>query len=154
MVRNKELYPLETYLDYADKVLERDAGHLETFVAGMTDKDDGIRWWSVVGLHLLEKDAASATDVLESALTDESEEVQIMAAWTLIKLGKEEEGLACLRDLLFNGTKCKLLLQNTIDWVGAPAFPLVKEYIAAKPEKAKAGNKVSILGHIMEVNRR
>ncbi|MBL6838007.1 MAG: sulfatase-like hydrolase/transferase [Puniceicoccaceae bacterium] len=153
MVRNKELYPLEKYLDYSDQVLERDVGNLKTFIAGMTDKDDGIRWWSVVGLHLLEKDAVSTVEVLQSALGDESEEVQIMAAWTLIKLGRESEGLARLRDLLFNGTKCHNLLQNTIDWVGAPAFPLVIEYLAAKPDKVKAGKKVSIFGHIMEVNK-
>ena len=61
MVRDKELYPLETYLDAADLALARDKGNLEAFVNAMSDEDEGMRWWAVVGLHLLEDDAAPAT---------------------------------------------------------------------------------------------
>ena len=57
MVRNKTLYPLEAYLDASDKALARDAKNLDDFVKAMSHQDEGIRWWAMVGLHLLEKDA-------------------------------------------------------------------------------------------------
>jgi hypothetical protein len=68
MVRNKTLYPLEAYLDASDKALARDAKNLDDFVKAMSHQDEGIRWWAIVGLHLLEKDAASANSTLKRAL--------------------------------------------------------------------------------------
>jgi len=124
MVRDKKLYPLGSYLDAADMALERDAKNLEALIDGMSHKDCGIRYWSAVGLHLLEREAAPAADVLDKALTDDSHEVRIMAAWTLVKLGKKEAGLGCLRDLQKNGTTAKVKLRNTLDWMGKDAGPL------------------------------
>ena len=71
MVRDPSLYPLEKYLDAADLVLARDKEHLAGWVKAMADKDEGMRWWAVVGLHLLEKDAATAAGILEQTLEDE-----------------------------------------------------------------------------------
>ncbi len=115
MVRDPELYPLESYLDAADMALERDPDNLPVLVKGMSDPDSGIRYWAVVGLHLLEEDAASAVETLEKALDDESDEVKIMAAWTLVTLGRNEAGLGCLRDLLNNGTTAERNLYNVLD---------------------------------------
>jgi N-sulfoglucosamine sulfohydrolase len=89
----------------------------------------------VVGLHLLDKDAAPAVDVLKKALEDPSDEVKIMAAWTLVKLGKNDEGLACLRSLLNDGTTTQRKLFNVLDWMDEDALPLIKEYLATKPGK-------------------
>lgn len=52
-----------------------------------------------------------------------------------------------------SGSLLTCLLQNTIDWIGAPAFPLVKEYVTANPDKMTSRRgRTSILGHIMKVN--
>ena len=59
-----------------------------------------------------------------------------MAAWTLVKLGEKEPGLACLRDLLNNGTTANRKLLNVLDWMGEDAVPLVREYLRKHPEKA------------------
>lgn len=150
MVRDKKLYPLEQYLDAADLALARDKGNLDTFAKRMSDRDEGMRWWAVVGLHLLDKDAAPATDVLEKALGDESHEVRMMAAWTLIKVGKPTKALACLDELLFKGTNNKIMLYNMLDWMGEPAFPLVKKYIA-KGGKRKGRYGTGILGRIAQL---
>jgi len=137
MVRDPKLYPLASYLDAADMALARDGKDLPTFVKGMSDRDSGIRYWAVVGLHLLEGAAAPATETLQNALRDESDEVKIMAAWTLVKLGRKEAGLACLRKLLNDGTTAERKLLNVLDWMEADAVPLVRDYLRANPKKAK-----------------
>ena len=151
MVRDPKLYPLAAYLDAADRALARDKGNLAALSRAMADKDEGMRWWAVVGLHLLAKDAAPATDVLKKALADESHEVRMMAAWTLVKLGHAKEGLACLDDLLFKGTHCKSMLHNVLDWMGEPAFPLVKKFITKGGTK-KGRYGIGILSRIAQVN--
>ncbi len=135
MVRDPKLYPLEAYLDAADLALERRAANCSALVKGMSNADSGIRYWSVVGLHLLGDSAAPALPTLEKALQDEEHEVRIMAAWALVELGKTEQGLACLRELLNNGTSAQRKLYNVIDWMGEDAMPLVREYLATKPKK-------------------
>jgi len=151
MVRNKKLYPLETYLDAADLALGREKGNLDRFVKWTSDKDEGMRWWAIVGLHLLEKDAAPAAGVLQKALKDESHEVRMMAAWTLVKLGKADKALACLDELLFKGTSNRTMLHNVLDWMGEPAFPLVKKYVE-KGSTRKGRYGIGILGRIAQLN--
>jgi len=150
MVRNKKLYPLESYLDAADKALVRDAKNLDDFVKAMSDQDEGVRWWAVVGLHLLEKDAASAKAILKKALKDDCHEVRMMAAWSLVKLGDSTDAMACLNDLLFNATNNEMMLHNILDWMGEPAFPLVRKFLTdGGSTKGKYG--ISILGRVGEL---
>ena len=153
MVRDKNLYPLETYLDAADLALARDSKNLATFKEQMSSKDDGLRWWAVVGLHLLEKNAASASDILHAALDDKSHEVRMMAAWTLVKLGDSEDALACLDNLLFEKetpASNNTMLHNVLDWMGEPALPLVKKYIDGRGNR-QGRYGIGILGRIAEL---
>lgn len=136
MVRNPKLYPLEKYLDAADTALERNPNHLPALVKGMSDADNGMRYWAVVGLHLLEDKVAPAVGTIEKALQDASDEVKIMAAWTLVKLGRKKAGLACLRKLLNDGTTVERELLNALDWMEKDAVPIVREYLTAHPKKA------------------
>jgi len=145
LVRDPRLYPLETYLDAADLALARDRKNLPAFIKGMSDADPCLRFWSVVGLHLLDENAAGAAQALTSALDDEADEVKMMAAWTVVKIGRREEGLATLRDMLFNGTSIENELHNVLDWMDDDAVSLVEEYLRAHPEKAKG-----ILGKIAQ----
>ncbi len=137
MVRDPRLYPLESYLDAADRALERNPARVPAFIEDLSDSDPGIRYWAVVGLHLLEDHAKPALATLERALQDESDEVKIMAAWTLVKLGRKETALDCLRTLLHHGTPCERKLLNVLDWMEQDAVPLVREYLLTHPEKAK-----------------
>ncbi len=133
MVRDPKLYPLEKYLDAADMALARDKKNLPALVQGMSSDDDGIRYWSVVGLHLLGKGAAPAAAVLEKALDDPADEVKFMAAWTLVKIGQKERGLAALRGYLGGKSGSQQELYNVLDWMGDDAVPLVREYLESKP---------------------
>ena len=150
MVRNKKLYPLETYLDVADLALTRDKANLPTFIKQLDHKDEGLRWWAIVGLHLLGDDAKSASKTLHTALKDEAHEIRMMAAWTLIKLSDNEEALASLEELLFKGTHNKSMLHNILDWMGEPALPLVKKYVdSGQTRKGRYG--IGILGRVAEL---
>lgn len=151
MVRNKKLYPLEKYLDAADMALSRNKANVNTLTEQMSDKDEGMRWWAVVGLLLLEENAKPAADVLKKALEDDSHEVRMMAAWTLVKIGHCKEGLACLKTLLFDGTTNKSMLHNVLDWMGEPALPLVKEYYE-KGLTNKGRYGIGILDRIAEMH--
>ena len=151
MIRNEKLYPLATYLDAADLALVRDKGNLDAFVSAMSDKDEGLRWWAIVGLHLLEDDASAAAETLEKALADDSHEVRMMAAWTLIKLGQSEKAFACLDELLFKGTKNEMMLHNVLDWMGEPAHPLVKKFVENQGDR-QGRYGIGILGRIAELN--
>ncbi len=146
MVRDPDLYPLESYLDAADLALERNPGNRRQFTKALADQDEGIRYWAVVGLHLLAEDASPAKRVLLGALGDPSDEVKIMAAWTLVNLDEREQGLNCLGQLLRDGSTAKLKLHNVLDWMGEAAVPVVKEFLIAHPEQAKG-----ILARIAQV---
>jgi N-sulfoglucosamine sulfohydrolase len=145
MVRDPQLYPLESYLDAADLALARDRRNLPTLIEGMSDADACIRYWSVVGLHLLDESAASAVGAFKSALDDQADEVKLMAAWTLVKIGHREQGLATLRDMLFQGTSIERELHNVLDWMDDDAAGLVQEYLQTHPAKAN-----DILGKIAQ----
>ncbi|MCA9218053.1 MAG: sulfatase-like hydrolase/transferase, partial [Planctomycetales bacterium] len=159
MVRNQDLYPLEQYLDAADLALERNESNVSKFIEQMSDTDEGMRWWAVVGLHLLADKAPqsdkvhAAEPVLKRALND-THEVRMMAAWTLVKLGKSDDSLATLDALLFSETtdaSNHIMLHNVLDWMGEPAFPLVKKYIQnAGDRQGQYG--IGILGRIAELN--
>jgi N-sulfoglucosamine sulfohydrolase len=149
MVRDPELYPLEAYLDAADRALDRDSKHLQKMTEALCEKDAGLRWWAVVGLLLLEERATPALDALTDTLNDDEHEIRMMAAWSLIKLGEVDRGLACLENLLFQENCDNVgMLHNVLDWIGEPAFPLVKKYIDEGGSMKGQYGSVSILGRI------
>ncbi len=152
MVRDRDLYPLETYLDAADLALTRDKNHLDTFVSWMSHEDDGMRWWASVGLHLLGQDAQSASQVMQHGLKDEADEVRMMSAWSLIKLGSKQQALACLDELLFQRTTNTPMLHNVLDWMGEPAKPLVKKYVQRGGDR-QGRYGIGVLGRIAELNK-
>ncbi len=137
MVRNKDLYPLETYLDAADLALARDKKNLKTLVTYLNHQDEGMRWWGVVGLEI--------------ALGDETDEIRMMSAWTLIKLGKPNKAIACLDGMLFGECENEDMLHNILDWMGEPGLPLVKKYID-KNNSREGRYGTGILGRIAELN--
>ncbi len=150
LVRDEELYPLATYLDAADLALARDETNLDTFVRDLNHDDEGLRWWGIVGLHLLEQQAAPATAALEAALSDDAHEIRMMAAWTLVKLGRSDKAIACLDDLLFGKCDNEDMLHNVLEWMGKPGLPLVKKYIDNDGNR-QGRYGIGILGRIAEL---
>ncbi len=152
MVRDPKLYPLEAYLNAADLALEKKPENLGIFIKGISNTDAGIRWWSVVGLLLLEKHATPASKALQNALNDQEHEIAMMAAWALVKSEKQEQGLLGLEGMLFGRCDNVQMLHNVIDWMGEPGLPLVKKYIENGGSRVGDYKSVSILGHVAELN--
>ena len=152
MVRDPKLYPLEKYLDAADLALAEDVKNLEALVKGLSDADEGIRWWSIVGLNLLERQGSSAKEAVEKALTDKEHEVAIMAAWTLVKMGDKEKAMLFFDSMLHGECKNVTLLHNVVDWMGDAGLPLAKKYIENGGSTQGKYGVVSILGHVAELN--
>ena len=154
MVRNEELYPLEQYLDAADLALLRDPSNEVRFLDWMKNEDEGMRWWGVVGLHLIETSSKQAKEILHNGLTDPADEIKIMSAWSLVKIGEREQALQTLDSLLFQKPTPNTnttMLHNVIDWMGEPALPLVKKYVQQEGNRqGKYG--IGILGRIAQLN--
>jgi len=154
LVRNEELYPLEQYLDAADVALERNPDRRAILEGWLGSSDEAMRWWGVVGLHLLEDRAAPSRALLIKALQDSSDEVKMMSAWTLIRLGEPADAMRTLETLLLHPESehsNTTMLHNVLDWMGPPALPLVKKYID------QGGNRqgrygIGILGRIAQLN--
>ena len=151
MVRDEKLYPLATYLDAADLALARDKTNLDTFVDYLSHEDEGLRWWGIVGLHLLDQQSAPATAALNAALSDDAHEIRMMAAWTLVKLGQSDQAITCLDDLLFGTCHNEDMLHNVLEWMGEPGLPLVKKYIENDGNR-QGRYGIGILGRIAELN--
>jgi hypothetical protein len=124
-VRDPKLYPLAQYLDFADLALVRKKGNLKTLTKGLTDADPVIRYWSVVGLLLLEKHAQPALSGLKKALLD-SDEIPSLAAWAIFKAGEENFAKQwMLREITENpGNK---MLANVLDWMDKDSFPILSK---------------------------
>ena len=122
-VRDPKLYPLAQYLDYADLALARKKGNLKTLSKGLHDSDPVIRYWSVVGLLLLEKRAQPALSGLRKALND-SDEIPSLAAWAIFKAGDKDFAKQwMLREITENpGNK---MLANVLDWMDRDSFSIL-----------------------------
>jgi arylsulfatase A-like enzyme len=133
MVRDPKLYNLPALLNAADGALTTDITELPKLRALLSSSDSGLRYWGIVGCFLL-NDVESA----QIALDDESHEVRVMAAWMLIKNGRQAEGLKVLRSMLAEKSYATLKILNIIDWIGADAAPLLPLIDSLKLDKYEA----------------
>lgn len=118
MVRDAELYDLPAYLDASDLALEGNPENIRDLCELMARDDEGIRYWAVVGLLMLDELDEGVVSLLNVHLEDEANEVRAMAAWALIRADKEKErARACLRSLLEKGSDVTLLVLNIIDYL-------------------------------------
>ena len=119
----------------------------------MGHDDEGMRWWAVVGLHLLGKDAMSARDTLLDGLTDSADEIRMFSAWTLVNLGDrnlDQPAMQTLNQMLFGECENPTMLFNVLDWMGEPALPLVQKYIEKGGDR-QGRYGIGILGRIAQL---
>ena len=122
MVRDPKLYPLERYLDLSDLALSRDPKHLDVFVEALSDADEGIRYWGICGLFLLEENAKPARATIEKALNDDAGEVCMMAAWAMDRMGETKIADATLATLKDHKRSDKPLFECLLRWMGREVF--------------------------------
>jgi hypothetical protein len=124
-VRDPKLYPLAKYLDYADLALDRKKRHLKTFTKNLSDDDPVIRYWSVVGLLLLEKQAKPAIPNLKKVL-DDQDEIPALAAWAIFKAGSEKFASKWMLDEILENPEHKMLA-NVLDWMDQGSFSILAQ---------------------------
>jgi N-sulfoglucosamine sulfohydrolase len=132
-VRDPKLYPLAKYLDYSDVVLAREAKNLKLFSKRLSDKDPVIRYWSVVGLLLLEESAKLAIPALKKALGD-MDEIPPLAAWAIYKAGDKTFAEKWMLDSITKNSRNKALA-NILDWMGKDGHPILAKIPSAKIPK-------------------
>jgi N-sulfoglucosamine sulfohydrolase len=136
MVRDPKLYPLKRYLDLSDLALSRDPKNLNTFVKALANADEGIRYWGICGLFLLEDKSKRALKNIQAALKDEAGEVCMMAAWAMDKLGHPEVADATLAALKNHKRSDKRLYECLLRWMGRQTF-----VPGAQIQKSRRANK-------------
>ena len=133
-VRDPKLYPLAQYLNYADLALTRKKKNLKTFTKGLSDIDPVKRYWSVIGLLLLEKQAKSAIPELKKVLEDQ-DEIPAFAAWAIYKAGEKTFAEKWMLDTISRDPGNKTLA-NIFDWMGTASHSLLSKIPAGKlPQK-------------------
>ena len=127
-VRKPELYPLEQYIDMADKSLELDPKNLGSFLEALNTPFVGNRYWATLGILNLSFAGDSTKDnkVLNAmqALLEKSAESQVVkayAAWVIVRSGNDKQGqeaLDFLKNLSHNTYSFRTVL-NVLDWMDA-----------------------------------
>ena len=132
-VRDPALYPLAKYLDYSDLALSRKKANLKTLSKGLTNKDPVIRYWSVVGLLLLEEHAKPAINDLKKALNDQ-DEIPSLAAWAIYLAGNPEYAKKWMLKTIIKDPGNKMLA-NIFDWMDKDSFSILARIPAKKLPK-------------------
>ena len=129
-VRDPKLYPLAQYLDYSDLALTRKKKNLKTFTKGLADEDPVKRYWSVIGLLLLEKQAKPAIPELKKVLGDR-DEIPAFAAWAIYKAGEKTFAEKWMLEAITQNPGNKTLA-NIFDWMGTASHSLLAKIPADK----------------------
>ena len=132
-VRDPALYPLAKYLDYSDLALSRKKANLKTLSKGLTNKDPVIRYWSVVGLLLLEEHAKPAINDLKKALNDQ-DEIPSLAAWAIYLAGNPEYAKKWMLKTIIKDPR-NSTLANILDWMDKDSFSILAKIPAEKIPK-------------------
>ena len=133
-VRDPKLYPLAQYLDYSDLALTRKKKNLKTFIKGLADEDPVKRYWSVIGLLLLEKQAKPAISELKKVLGDR-DEIPAFAAWAIYKAGEKTFAEKWMLEAITQNPGNKTLA-NIFDWMGTASHSLLAKIPSDKlPQK-------------------
>jgi len=133
MLQKVDAYPLERILSAAELV-GTGTDSLPTQVRLLSDGDAAVRYWAVVGLRALGKDAQSACAELTAALKDTGPAVRLEAAWTLVELEHGAKGLPVLVEALEgDDPRAAVRAARALEMLGAKARPVLPAM-----EKARA----------------
>src|SRR5439155_2736198 len=123
--RDAAAYPLEKILDLVGLATARDPANLAKFIERISDENEMMRYWAVLGCLMLNEKAAPAKENLIKATEDRSPHVRVVAAEALCRIGDAERGLAVLSQHLLKHENAKVRLQaaNSLDHLGIIAKP-------------------------------
>jgi arylsulfatase A-like enzyme len=124
LARDEPRYPLARLLNTADLVGRPDAEQEQ--VRLLSDRDDGIRYWAVVGLKAQQQLTAAARDALRERLADTAGVVRVEAASALAATGDAERALAVLaEELRHRQPEVALQAARSLELLGERARPVL-----------------------------
>lgn len=118
MVRNPRLYPLIDLLNMVDLALEKKKENRSTFYKSLSDPHIGIRYWSAIGLLLINDYSQSSFLV-----KDDSDEIRAIGAWMMVQNNQSQKGIYILNEMLHQYSYASLSILNILDWINEPTKP-------------------------------
>ena len=118
MVRNPRLYPLIDLLNMADLALEKKKENRSIFYKSLSDSHIGIRYWSAIGLLLINDYSQSSFLV-----KDDSDEIRAIGAWMMVQNNQSQKGIYILNEMLHQYSYASLSILNILDWINEPTKP-------------------------------
>lgn len=106
-------FPIESLIDSADLAMAKDKANASVLIDLTKHQHLGHRYWGTLGLLLLEDEAY--TPNLEGLLSDDSHVVRVTAAHALLRLGKTEQAVRTLHDLVATSSYASVDALNVID---------------------------------------
>lgn len=149
MARDPARYNFSAIFAAAELASSHDQNAIPELVRLLDQRDDGVRYWAVVGLLVRgQAGADGAKDELVAMLDDPSPSVRIVAAETLGRFGDEADAKAALDVLLReaapnNDYYARIAAWNAIDYLDERARPVLPALKAIDPGHANAPARVS-----------
>jgi len=116
------------------------------------DEDAAVRFWAVIGLTNAAARDTAAVKALRKALSDQSVEVQIVAAEALCRIDREGEALPVLMDALAHESSwVRLQAANVLDRIGEKARPAIDAMRKAAKDSSRENLFVRwVVAHSLE----
>jgi uncharacterized sulfatase len=144
MGHDPKKYPFERIYAMADLASMLEPSANLQLRSGLSDSDDAVRWWAVLGHRMRGAEAVKADhDDLAKAMKDTSPDVRVAAAEVLARYGESSDlqpALAVLIDAAdrsHNDVFTVMAALNAIDGLGEKAASL-KPSLAKLPKKGDA----------------
>ncbi len=115
------------------------ADALDDLIAGLSDEDASVRYWSATGIGNIGSAAAVASSAVSAAMADPSPSVRIAAARAVAKLGDAEAAIETLRRELASphqwGRLAAAIVLDEMDDQARPALPDLQAALKDQPNK-------------------
>ena len=100
LLQDTESFPIETYLDAADRALGLQSSGPDNLINDLQHDDPALRYWAAIGCVLQAQDRGAVTTALEGCLEDSHKLVRLIASWALLEQDDHDAALTCLQTLV------------------------------------------------------
>ncbi|MEQ6122428.1 sulfatase-like hydrolase/transferase [Reichenbachiella sp. MALMAid0571] len=132
----KDEFPFDRIMETADIATRRDSAYMDTIINRLEDTNPAVRYWSLIGCVILNKEARKVKDKIKSMTKDEEVAVRIAAAEALYKMGEKQLALNTLTDCLKSEYQMgRTMALNVMDLMGEDAraaLPQVEKIASEK----------------------
>lgn len=126
MVRKPKLYDLKTYVNCSDVALMKDVTNAEEMSRWINSNDSGVRYWGILGLHLLGDSVGDYKKAILKGLKDQNDDVKALSAWSAFHLGEEAKAVSAWTEILSRKSMTNLAVLNFIELTGLIDSSLLK----------------------------